>query len=158
MNVMYCEKWIRTMKRPLNVLDSIAALARHKSRQYYSALLGPPGKPTHVIFLSGAWVKVGFLDDERREFLNYDFKETEQGKLFLTSATHREFRVDSAEVSRSKLFRFQFDGRILIEDHDLIGETIVKKRTTFDPSMNWETYPQFGDYVALCKQERFNPS
>jgi hypothetical protein len=154
MTITFCEKWIRNEKKCLNELDSAAAHERNRSRQYYSVVLGSKTRPTHVVFLSGTWIKVSFFDEDMREYLNYDFKEVKRGMLFLVTAIHRQYEGQSEKVARAKHFRFQPDGEILMEERDFVTGTATMKRATFDPSANWEHYPEFGAYERLCKYQR----
>jgi hypothetical protein len=155
MTVHYCERWFHAGKRAIEVLDEETARARHEEREPYTAVLGSLDQPTHVISFASPWVTVGFFDSSRREYLSYDFKETdtEPTSLFLKMVEHRDFGDGDKPIASSR-FAFEPDGRVLIERQDLrTGETL-ERESKDDLAENWEDYPRFGSYDSLCNAER----
>jgi hypothetical protein len=155
-SVQYCDRWFYAGKRPIDVLDEETARARHEARLPYTAVLGSFDGPTHVISVASPWVSVGFFDSSRREYLNYDFKETdtEPTSLLLSRVEFREFAGDSDEPLTHTQLAFEPNGRLLIERQDVrTGETL-ERETRDDLAENWEDYPTFGSYESLCRAER----
>lgn len=150
--LFYCEKWLFADKRPLKSLDPGRAKQRHDARKPYAAIVGMP-VPTHIVSLAGAWVTVSFLDSFGRQELTYDFSERRPGELFLSMAVSREFIGNEAEVAIARIFAFEEDGSILIEERIAHGEA-RQLRAASDASPNWDAYPAFGEYAHLCSRER----
>lgn len=154
MDIAYCEKWWLTRRKPVNVLSKDSARQRHENRQPYVALLGGAEKPRFIVDLAGDWVSVDFLDSRQRKYLNYNFKETQPGRLFLKSAHFWEYEDDSDLETSSKLFNFNENGHIVIAERTTDTEDVQELETTAPVEENWEPYPQFGEYGSLCKEQR----
>ena len=154
MGASYCEKWFQSGKRPINPMTAADAQAKHEARQPYCALIGDTRGPTHVLSLAGAWVSVSFLDERKREYLRYDFKERAPRELFLAAAVLRVFEGMTDNVVEVTQFAFKETGDGLIERRDLRAGQVGERRWSGDARSNWERYPNFGDYVALCRLER----
>ena len=154
MNTSYCDKWWYSRKKAIKEIDADSARLRHANRKTYAALLGGSKQPRHVIDIAGKWVSVAFMDKRLRQYLRYDFKNVSPGRLFLKSTTYWQYKDETdVEVSRN-IFSFLEDGRILIEEHDSDTGLVRQRETIADSKPNWEEYPDFGDYSALCKEER----
>lgn len=176
MNIIYCSPRSalfsfaqKTMPTPLSVEK---ARRRHERRQAYEAVIGEPGHPQYVVCLSpnaasvhtdsvrrcnegkGDWVTVYFIDDQLRWYLQYDFKEIQPEKLFLTLATFREFVGTTNELRSTKIFSFRQDGHILIDHRDLVTKSTEEREASHSAQENWEEYPRFGDYIRLCREQR----
>ncbi len=155
MTVHYCDRWFHAGKRAIEFLDEQAARARHEAHQPYTVVLGSLDQPTNVISFASPWVTVDFFDSSRREYLSYDFKETdtEPPSLFLKMVEHREFGDDDKAFASNR-FAFEPNGHVLIERQDLrTGETL-ERESTDDLAENWEDYPSFGSYDSLCRADR----
>lgn len=150
--LFYCEKWLFAEKRPLKSLDPRRAKQRHDARKPYAAVVGMP-MPTHIVSLAGSWVTVSFLDSLGRQELTYDFNERRPSELFLTMAVSREFVGDEVEAAIAKIFAFEEDGSILIEER-IAQREARQLRASSDASPNWDVYPAFGEYAHLCNRER----
>jgi hypothetical protein len=155
MSVRYFEKWVRAKRRPTVPLDVPDARYRHVRREpYVAAIYDDSGRPTYVVDLAADWVSVYFLDDKERIYLNYDFREMEPNRLFLSSAIHREFDGDSADVRTSTTFAFKTDGSIVMERRDHVAGSAEERESFADPAVNWEESPAFGEYANLCRVDR----
>jgi hypothetical protein len=154
MHVSYCEKWFLPKRRAIRPISEEEASARHAARQPYCALIGGESKPTIVVSVAGQWVSVSFLDDLGREYLRYDLKEHPPSDLFLTMAIYRDFEGDTDEVAVATQFAFKEDGSVLMERRQLPTNAVQERRWRGDISSNWERYPSFGKYDALCRVER----
>ena len=149
----YAEKWLVLDRRSLNPLTRAEAQRRHEFREEYAALIGHPEAPSHVVSLVGPWVKVSFLDDDRREYLLYSFKEIRPGHLFLKQAIHREFD-ETGELSVATIFAFEEKGKIIMERQDRKRDEVETRKAKADPAPNWERFPEFGSYETLLQEER----
>ena len=156
MAISYCENWFQAGKRPINPLSVADAQARHEARRPYCALSGrsQAEAPTQVLSLAGAWVSVSVLDDLKREYLRYDFNERAPEKLFLKTALFRTFEGSTDEPVEATQFAFSEEGSALIERRNLRDNEVRQRRWNGDMAANWERYPEFGEYAALCQPER----
>lgn len=155
MEILYCEKWWISEKKPLGLIDENNALLRHSKCQPYVAALIDNGNPKYIIDFAGKWVTVAFLDQLIRPYLQYDFKEMKAGKLFLKTATYWEYENEGNSETEIKIFAFDESGRILIEDYNKLTSEVRKLETHESVEENWEEYPAFGQYMSLCREERF---
>ena len=130
------------------------ARGAHDSRQLYTVLIGNSKRPECFIELKGSYVGVGFLDDNIREYLSYQFQEVEPGRLFLTMATHRKFQGTSDATAIGTTYIFNRDGTVDVEDREFLSGKSSNRQLQADVSRNWEHYPIFGDYLSLVKIER----
>ena len=69
-----------------------------------------------------------FLDNFGREYLRYQFQEAEQGRLFLTMATHREFVGETDRVKSGTTYYFKRDGFVTIETEDFVSSQRTSKK------------------------------
>jgi hypothetical protein len=149
----YCDKWLANQRSALNVISEDAARERHGKRLPYVALVGISEKPRFIVDLAGKWVSVDFLDSRQRKYLSYNFKETELGRLFLKSAYFWEYVDDGDEVKSTKIFNFSEDGSLVV-GVQVGSQTPEEYESMTSVEENWDIYPQFGDYMHLCKEER----
>jgi hypothetical protein len=154
MSLQYFEKWFFRQKTPILPLDATEAERRHIQRSHYVAVIANEEKPQFVVDLAGDWVSVLFLDDQRRIYLEYHFKDLLDGQIFLTNAVHREFEGNRDDVTFSTTFQFDRDGKVLMEKRDFRSSVVDEREANFDPSKNLEKYPAFGAYATLCRTER----
>lgn len=151
---LYAERWLVKDKKPLKPLSRAKAEQRHASREPYIAILGGLERPSHVISVVGPWIAVTFFDADVRDYLLYSFREVRPGQLFLKQAIHREYTPDSDEASSVMIFAFDEAGQITMEHQDFVRHSIESREATADPSLNWDRYPDFGDYGHLTQTER----
>jgi len=154
MDITYCEKWWFSKKKPLKKMNSENAKRRHESRKPYVAVLGYSNKPLFIIDVSDEWVSIIFMDEYLRQYLRYDFRETQSGKLFLKTATYWLYEDDSDAEIFSKIFSFNESGHIIVEERNLKSNEVKAFEDTLNVDNNWEDYPFFGNYESLCKKER----
>lgn len=154
MDTKYYKKWVRIKKAPAMPLSDEEARQLHNAHKSYVAVLSKLGKPHYVVDLAADWVTVDFLDDLARVYLSYDFREMRDGELFLTGVIHREFAAHSEDAISSTLFKFELTGEIFMERRDHLNSVVEERETKADPTTNWERFPDFGNYTALCKANR----
>lgn len=110
MTIVYGYRWFRAKKRLTETWDENRARAAHEKRELYVALIGQSATTSHFVEIVDDYVGVGFLDSFLREYKSYQFQELEQGRLFLTMATVREFEGDSDKVVSGITCYFKPDG------------------------------------------------
>jgi hypothetical protein len=113
--------------------------------------------PEYVVDIAGAWVSVSFMDERVRQYLCYNFKETQPGRLFLKSAYHWEYDGDSQSPAVNKIFAFEEDGRTVIVERILATGESREFEIAASVAENWDVYPAFGEYLPFCREERVAP-
>ncbi|MEF2967773.1 hypothetical protein V3851_18240 [Paenibacillus sp. M1] len=154
LSLSYCTKWSLNKKRPWKEIDEETARKCHINREPYSAVLSKDEQPLYIIDIANEWVSVIFLDEVLRPYLRYDFKEVKTAKLFLRGGYFWEYEGTSDKEIARKIFRFEENGYSLLADDNFITEESKEVETYGSVDSNWEDYPEFGDYVYLCKEER----
>lgn len=154
MTINYCEGWFHAKKCASGPLTVDTARRAFEKRTLHTAIIGQPEAPTAFVEFNRDYVGVGFLDARLREYLSYTFEEVSPGRLFLCTATHREFAGDTDEVLDGTTYFFKQDGRVIVETQNLLtGEKSTSESKT-DVAGNWEPYPKFGEYESLVRIER----
>ena len=154
MDIRYCEKWSLFYKESHKEITSEEAQNRHNNRKSYTANISEDGKEKYIVNISGVWISVYFLDKYKRQYLYYSFKEVEKDKLFLKESSYWEYENTSDKVLSSMHFTFSQDGNTLMSKKDEITGETLQKEGNFDITPNWDLYPKFGCYDAICKEER----
>lgn len=154
MEICYCDKWSNVKKKPWNIIDENLASINHKNRQPYTVVLSDEGKSKYVVNITNKWVSVSFLDDFLRKYLQYDFIVKENEKIFLRTIIYWEYADDTDTELKSMIFGYQENGHINMEQRNSMTGEIEERETVDDVTRNWDVYPQFGEYIHLCKEER----
>lgn len=153
--ISYCERWWISEKKPIKPLDEKSAYLRHNKRQPYTAIISESGQLKYIVQLVDKLVSVSFMDKQVRKYLQYDFNQKQNGKVFLETAIYWEYDSDSDLETSTMIFGFQEDGHTVMERRDLKSNE-VQERELFDSvEGNWEEYPEFGQYMSLCQEERY---
>lgn len=153
MSVQFCEKWFFAGNRPVKQMAMETARSRHLERRPYCAVIGGFAHPTHVVSVAREWISVHFFDESKRAYLNYDFKEIDEGRVFLSMAVFREYGSETTEIERSTSFSFASDGSVVMSVQEQRGD-LVESETRASIEQNWADYPTFGDYASLCDVNR----
>lgn len=154
MEKCYCDKWSNIKKKPWNIIDLDIASIKHKNRQSYTVVLNDDGKAKYVVNVTDKWVSVSFLDDFLRKYLHYDFIVKEDDKIFLRTIMYWEYEEDTDTELKCMIFGYQENGHIVMEQRNLKTGEVEERETVDDVTRNWDMYPQFGEYIYLCKEER----
>ncbi|HGL6718171.1 hypothetical protein NTJ56_10160 [Burkholderia contaminans] len=156
MKIHYCKSWFSARKIPLDSINEGEARALHEGEKPYTALIGDELKPSCFVemVIDKGMVGVGFLDDLLREYLTYQFQVTEDGRLFLSMATHREYDGNDDRVVKGTSYLFEESGKLAIEREAFDPYQMEEAHSEFDPSGNYEEIPSFGDYSKLISRER----
>ncbi|MES9906175.1 MAG: hypothetical protein ABW168_26285 [Sedimenticola sp.] len=150
----YCKSWFRAKKCATKILDENQAREAHEKKQEYTVLVGDPNHPHCFIEIYNDFVGVGFLDEQLRESLTYQFQEVELGELFLSMATYRDFDGETDKVLSGSSYLFSQDGKIQIRKEAFNPHSLEVSDTKGDVSGNYESYPSFGDYFQVTIAER----
>lgn len=154
MELIYCDKWSNIKKKPWEIIDEGTANLFHTKHKPYTVILSEDSAPKFIIDISDKSVSVNFLDNQIRKYLQYDFKVTKSGKLFLKTAINWEYEGNSDSETSCMIFGFQENGYTAMEKRDMKTGEVEERETYSGVEGNWENYPQFGHYLYLCKEER----
>lgn len=154
--IYYCKSWFRINKISIEPCDEAAARAKHESGASYTVLIGSATKPTCFLelIIDKGMVGVGFLDEHLREYMTYQFQRVEDGRLFLSMVTHRDFVDGGDKVKEGTTYFFDQGGELVIRRQAFSPHSIEKAVSSFDPVNNYEAFPEFGEYLELIKVER----
>jgi hypothetical protein len=154
MEIYYCDKWSNTKKKPWNIIDEKTARLHHERRQEYTAVLSDSGQPKYLVNVTDKWVSVSFLDDLLRKYLHYDFLVKDEKRIFLKTVMYWEYEGDTETELKSMIFGYQENGYIAMEQRDAKTGEIEERETEDDVSRNWDVFPEVGQYLHLCREER----
>ncbi|WP_019537616.1 hypothetical protein [Paenibacillus ginsengihumi] len=154
MEIYYCDKWSNIKKKPWNIIDEKTARFNHEGRQEYTAVLSDGGQPKYLVNVTDKWVSVSFLDDLLRKYLHYDFLVKGDNRLFLKTVMYWEYEGDTETELKSMIFGYQENGYIAMEQRDAKTGEVEERETEDDVSRNWDSFPEFGQYLHLCREER----
>ncbi|MFZ6774922.1 hypothetical protein ACO0LB_19635 [Undibacterium sp. SXout7W] len=152
--IYFCKSWFRAKKRPTEVWTEEQAKSAHMDKQPYTVLVDFIERPYCFLEITEKAVGVGFFDKHLRECLTYAFQEFENGKLFLTMATHREFDGDTDKVVSGISYIFKQDGTVNMRREFFNPHRLETAMTSTDVSMNYAVMPEFGEYDDFVRVER----
>ncbi|MBY0563043.1 MAG: hypothetical protein K2P58_02555 [Hyphomonadaceae bacterium] len=155
-SLFYCEKWFRHDKVPIELLSEAQAKARHKKGALYTVLVGSETRPNSFLEVVGenAFVSVNFLDDELRDYLTYAFQRVEDGRLFLSAVTRREYQPGTDKIAKAELYYFNREGSVSVRLVDAEAKREQTGSREIDVATNYEAWPEFGRYEHLLQRER----
>ncbi|AKA70508.1 hypothetical protein [Clostridium scatologenes] len=154
MKIRYCEKWSLFYKETHKDISKEEACKRHSERKSYTAVIIENDTEKYIVNVAGVWVSVYFLDENKRNYLYYSFKEVEKNKLSLIESSYWEYEVGSDKVLGTMHFTFLQDGSTMMSEKNEITGQIVQKEGNFSVQGNWDVYPEFGIYNSICKEQR----
>ncbi|WP_276357434.1 hypothetical protein [Cohnella caldifontis] len=154
LSLSYCTKWALAKKKPWKIIDEETARECHHKRQPYSAIISKGENAIYIIDIANEWVSIIFLDDMLRQYLRYDFKEVEPGRLFLRGGYFWEYEGDTDNEMGRKIFRFEENGYSLLAEDNFLTNESREVEVNGGVESNWEKYPEFGEYMYLCRKER----
>ncbi|WCN39721.1 hypothetical protein [Aneurinibacillus uraniidurans] len=154
MQIYYCDEWSDIKKKPWNIFDEPTAYLHHQKNQPYTAVLTENEKPKYIVNVTKEWVSVGFYDELTRKYLNYDFEVVSDGKLFLRTAMYWEYDDETDKEVSSLILGFREDGYIAMEKRDFNTGSVEERETSDTLEKNWDSFPGFGQYLHLCREER----
>ncbi|MPQ71793.1 MULTISPECIES: lytic transglycosylase [unclassified Pseudomonas] len=152
--IFYCKSWFRAKKRPTDVWAEEQARSAHINKKQYTALVDSADRPYCFLDVTEQVVGVGFLDENLRESLTYAFQRIENGKLFLTMATHREFEGETDKIASGISYVFKQDGTVQMRREFFSPHRLEVSTTSTDVSANYSVVPEFGEYDDFIKIER----
>ncbi|MGN7765521.1 hypothetical protein [Paenibacillus sp. 22594] len=154
MKIYYCDEWSDIKKKPWNLFDEHTAFLYHQNKQSYTAVITEDEKPKYIVNVTSGWVSVGFYDEVIRKYLNYDFEVLGNGKLFLRTVMFWEYEEDTDKEESSLILGYQEDGYIAMEKRDFKTDSVEERESRDSLEKNWDVFPEFGQYLHLCKEER----
>ncbi|MBG9795713.1 hypothetical protein ABD76_25925 [Paenibacillus dendritiformis] len=154
MKIYYCDEWSDIKKKPWNIFDEHTACLHHQKKQPYTAILAEDEKPEYIVNVTKEWVSVGFYDELTRKYLNYDFEVMRDGKLFLRTAMYWEYDEETDKELSSLIIGFREDGYIAMEKRDFKTGSVEEREAKDTLDKNWDVFPEFGQYLHLCREER----
>jgi hypothetical protein len=156
MKVEYFEGWHRHYAEAIGALTESEARSRDASGEPYVVVVGDRASPSCFIEVNRAlrFFGISFLDRRKHEYLLYTFEQIEPDRLFLKEAIYREYDDDTPRVKSGTVYRFQTDGRMMIESSSGTFRRSEVREARVDVTPNWETVPSFGSYEGLVKRER----
>ncbi|HEY2495008.1 MAG TPA: hypothetical protein VGI33_19125 [Paenibacillus sp.] len=154
MQIYYCDEWSDIKKKPWNIFDEPTASLHHQKKQQYTAVLTEGEKPKYIVNVTKEWVSVGFYDELTRKYLNYDFEIMSGGKLFLRTAMYWEYDEETDNELNSLIIGFREDGYIAMEKRDFKTGSVEEREAKDTLEKNWDVFPDFGQYLHLCREER----
>ena len=152
--VFFAKSWFRAKKKPTEIWTEEHARAAHISKALYCAVVGRPERPFCFLEINNKFIGIGFLDHCIREHIYYAFREVAQDILFLTDASYREFEGGSDIVTVSNRYLFNPNGTVRVQRPQLKQDKIETFETSFDPSRNYERWPDFGEYEDFMRIDR----
>lgn len=155
MRLTYCKGWFRYKKRHLELLTEDKAKKLHLARKLYVVLVGEPDHP-HCFLevrLETGSVGVIFLDELKRNYLDYSFQE-KQGRMFLSRMVARDYYPGSDDILSATMSIFKPDGHVYVETDNYSARTRESIEQYVDVSPNWESIPNFGSYESISRIER----
>jgi len=152
--ITFCERWFRRKKRIIGPIKVEDALKLEKEGNPYTVIIGNPQHPDCFIEINSGSYGVSFLDEFKRDYFRYTFKEESNGMLFLYETIFREYNGESDSILTGTIYWFSPDGKVKIEKSKAPFKKaeLIEKET--DVSKNWEKKPEFGKYDNLIKKER----
>ena len=153
-SVYFCKSWFRAKKRPTQVWSEAEARGAHANGELYTVLVDSLERPSCFLDVTARLVGVGFLDSLLRETVTYHFSDVEDGRLFLSMATYREFVGDSDQVSMGATYNFDHDGTVHLRRTHFLTSQVETSTSSTDVSKNYSPKPAFGEYEDLVRLER----
>lgn len=91
------------------------------------------------------------LDHRFRDYLTCQFEERDQGNVFVSSATYREYRGESDSVKITEEYAFQEGGSVHFEKRHFQDGVLASRTGKMNVFWNWGSYPTFGDYDTMLE-------
>jgi hypothetical protein len=156
MKIIY-KKWSNNFKKLLDFEGDDNCEKLHNGRKlYYVVIYNDDDEPYCFLEINNTFLRVGFLDDSDRLYMDYIFEEYEAGKLFLGEAQIWDYEGDTDEKVFSTFYGFKQDGSLKIIKTDIRTREaeILDAKNKIDITANLDVYPEFGKYLKLIRIER----
>lgn len=151
MKIVYCTEWSLFKKQPHNILSEQDAKEKFIREGTYVAVLYENDNVKNVIEIDEMSLTVRFYNDKLENYLLYGFVK-KNDKLFLNMAYHYTYLND--KKVEHILFNFKENGEMFTEKKDYISGDVEERKGIVDVSCNWDTFPEFGDYLGIIRVER----
>ena len=154
MEIIYCDKWSNTRKKPWNIIDVAQAHRNHVDRTPYTALIQENGIAKVVVEFAKLYASVSWLNEFLDSYIRYTFHLIENDSLFLKVAYYFYYDKESHDMVEGIVFNFSEDGHVNMVKRNYKTGEIEERDSQNDTSINREKYPDFGEYDDLLKLER----
>lgn len=154
MDIIYCDRWAISKKKPWNIIEECDAKLRHEKKESYSAIVKDSNRITNIVEVTDKYISVYFLDEKLRSYLFYVFDIVKNNNVFLRTVTY--YLYDDFENIKKEctMAKYEENGYIVIEQNNFITNVSTETDIIDDVSGNWDNFPNFGQYQSLCKKER----
>jgi hypothetical protein len=151
----YCKRWFSARRTMIEPMTAEEAESAHHAAGSYTVVAGSPDQPAASLVFTADFIGVAFHDRELRAYLSYDFRLQPDGRLFMTSATHREFAGPSDQAVEASHYIFSRSGEVKIRRQTYGSSAKLEtSKSTIDVSGNYDVWPLFGRYESLLRIER----
>lgn len=151
--------WFQHGKQVVGI-QPIKKLQNLHGKKPYSIVVGENKEhPFCFLEVGVTRILVGFIDENKREYLSYDWIRESNGKLFLNTGAYFEYGVnkhgdDEISVLTEYVFTVEGQLKIITSDNRTNQREVLTAKNKVDVSGLWEDYPEFGCYDNLIKIER----
>lgn len=145
-------------------LLELASQQAHEQKKVYFATIYDGETPYCFLEIQDTVFNVGFLDNNKQNYLMYYFRDEEEKdqSLFLKKASYFEYGKDKFgqnEIIKRTDYIFQIDGTFTVVIYDNLTnerEILTAKKPLSQEILShlWVTYPEFGKYDELIKIDR----
>jgi len=107
-------------------------------------------------------ITVFFLDEYKRVFMYYVFREQANGMLFCIGMMFWEYiddMVGEHDDIKSWIYTFETNGNVKVveREKDAEEECIWTSKVPLNVENNWEPKPKFGEWDSLFRMKRWKP-
>jgi len=151
--------WFRAKRKPGKDVSRKEAEEKFKAKELYTAIISENCRLYCFLQHTLDFVYIGFLDNEGREYLKYQFNDSMDGsKLFLTEVQYWEYEGQSDKKIRTEIFQFSESGYIKIHKVNVITRESIQltSKEFIDVSGLYEDFPEFGEYDNLIRKDRID--
>lgn len=160
MQVTYCELWSAHLRAPVGQMSEQTARKLDSQGKPYNVVIGDPSAPDSEVQVrwKNAYLSVSFIDDAGRTHAKYDFRKTDEQRLFLSEVTvwtYPEGARLKSEAARVEDILFKPNGYSRKRVNDSSSDNIeISEYTDISMDSNWEPIPQFGEWDSVIRYER----
>lgn len=150
-------RWSDYRQKFNDTFSEAKARRRHALRKRYTALIETDDGTLAALELCfiGAYCIVSFLDDQGRCDQTHSYIPVEDGRLFLSAISKREFEGQSRWSKGGYAWSFTPEGRMqILSSDDQRGLVVLAENLPVDVSTHFEPIPAFGAWEPLLHRER----
>ncbi len=155
----YTNGWFRTKRKPGKEVPEEDARLNFEKNKLYTAIVKNSCGFYCFLQHSKDFFYVGFLDSLMREYLKYQFNNSEDDcRFFLKEVQYWEFEGDTDKKIHTDIYQFTEKGDITIHKVDVQTREATQLTSTepIDVSGFYEDFPEFGQYGRLVRKDRMD--